>query len=144
MHFDGLSTYQFRRHFSNAVNTNPFATRFARCSLKGGNSSILEKAKELSSKVAAMSTASEAREEELQQAEEMRRRLENQVAELQVEKEAVEQVRSCEERSDEPTMLLYVALLLLLTPLSLSRHSWSPTCSRPRRAIPRAPSSRSV
>ncbi|GMH51677.1 hypothetical protein TrST_g11013 [Triparma strigata] len=60
--------------------------------VKGGNSSILEKAKELSTKVAEMATASEAREEELQNNEDMRRRLESQVAELQVDKESVEQL----------------------------------------------------
>jgi chromosome segregation ATPase len=55
-------------------------------------SSILDKSKQLSAKVAEMSAASDLREEELQNSEDMRRRLESQVAEVQTEKEVLEQL----------------------------------------------------
>ena len=61
--------------------------------VKGGMStSILDKSKQLSVKVAEMSDASDVREEELVNSEDMRRRLESQVAEVQVEKEVLEQL----------------------------------------------------
>ena len=58
----------------------------------GKNQSILEKAKILSDKVFEMSSASEKREEELHSSEEIRRRLESSVAELNTEKEVLEQM----------------------------------------------------
>jgi len=56
------------------------------------NQSILEKAKILSAKVASITEASEKREEEFNECDEMRRRLESQVAELNTEKEVLEQL----------------------------------------------------
>ena len=79
-----------------------------------GTTSILEKAKQLSTKVSEMSKQSESREEELNNSEDMRRRLENQVAELIVERESADQlVADLQEASAQDTKSSVVAKRLI-------------------------------